>query len=101
MDDSKFEITGQERDWLGPKDETKHVTFVGQSETTERRWYFSGDLIELDPDYSEFSVRIHDPRCRSLSFVDRTLAILPKSQLRTIYNLIGEYINDEDSNDNG
>ena len=92
MDDTKFVIPGQEHDWIGPKDETKHVVFQGQSVTTERRWFFSRDLIELDPDYSEFSVRLHDPRCRSLSFVYRTLAILPKSHLRTIYNLIGAYL---------
>ena len=100
MDDSTFEETGQERDWLGPKDESKHITFTGQSKSTEKRWYFSGDLIELDPDYSEFSIRIHDPRCKSLSFVNRTLAILPKSQLRTIHNLIGDYIDDQDSKNN-
>jgi len=92
MEDSKFDIPGQEYDWIGPKDETKHVVFQGQSVTTERRWYFSRDLITLDPDYSEFSVRLYDPRCRSLSFVYRTLAILPKSHLRTIYNLIGAYL---------
>lgn len=92
---------GNETDWIGPKDETRHLTYKAQSKTTEKRWYLSQDLIELDPDYSEFSVRIHDPRCRSLSFVDRTLAILPKSQLRTIHNLIGDYLDAQDSNDNG
>jgi hypothetical protein len=92
---------GNEHDWIGPKDETRHLTYHAQSETTQRRWFFSQDLIELDPDYSEFSVRIHDPRCRSLSFIERTLAILPKSQLRTIHNLIGDYLDDQDSKDNG
>jgi hypothetical protein len=87
-----YEPKGNEQDWLGPKDQEKHVVYEAQSAKTERRWFFSKDLIELDPDYSEFSVRIHDPRCRSLSFVYRTMAILPKSQLRTIYNLIGAYL---------
>ena len=97
MEDSTFEIPGQEQDWVGPKDDSKHLTYQAQSETTEKRWFFSKDLIELDPDYSEFSVRIHDPRCRSLSFVYRTLAILPKSQLRTIHSLIGAYLEKIDS----
>ena len=87
-------INGLEQDWLGPTDETKHIIFSGQSTKTEKRWYFSEDLIELDPDYSEFSVRIHDPRARSLSFIYRTLAILPKTQLKTIHALIGEYLED-------
>jgi hypothetical protein len=87
-----YEPKGNEQDWLGPKDQEKHIVYEAQSAKTERRWFFSKDLIELDPDYSEFSVRIHDPRCRSLSFVYRTMAILPKSQLRTIYNLIGAYL---------
>jgi hypothetical protein len=88
---------GNEKDWLGPKNPEAHLIYRAQSETTERRWFFSEDLLELDPDYSEFSVRIHDPRCRSLSFIDRTLAILPKSQLRTIHNMIGEYLDKVDS----
>ena len=92
LDDSKFEETGQERDWLGPKHEQACLIFHGQSHTTETEWYFSSDLIALDPDYSEFSVSIEDPRCRSLSFINRTIAILPKSKLRIIYNLIGAYL---------
>jgi len=84
---------GNESDWAGyHRDESKHLTYSGQSDREQRRWYFSQDLLELDPSYSEFSVRIHDPRCRSLSFIDRTLAILPKSQLRTIVNLIEHYL---------
>jgi hypothetical protein len=87
---------GNEHDWLGPKDETKHLVYHGQSSTTEKRWLFTSDLLTLDPDYSEFSVRIYDPRCRSLSFIYRTLAILPKSKLRSIYNLIGDYLERKD-----
>lgn len=90
------EIDGVERDWLGPKDETKHLVYHMQSETTEKRWLMSSDLIELDPDYSEFSVRVHDPRCRSLSFINKTIAILPKSKLRVIYNLIGRYLDEQE-----
>lgn len=88
------EITenGSERDWLGPKNECKHVIYQAQRPSTEERWYLSDDLLELDPDYSEFSVRIHDPRCRSLSFIHRTLAILPKSKLKTVHKLISEYL---------
>lgn len=91
-----FKDRGNEFDWLGPKDEKKHLIYHAQSKTTEQYWYLNEELLELDPDYSEFSVRIHDPRCRSLSFVFRTIAILPKSKLRTIYNLIGSYLNEMD-----
>jgi len=97
MKDSTFEETGQERDWLGPRNEQAHLVYKAQSTTTEKHWYMSKDLIELDPDYSEFSVRIHDPRSRSLSFIYRTIAILPKSKLREIYNLIGRYLHEQDS----
>lgn len=97
MEDSTFEETGQERDWLGPKNEQAHLIYHAQSETTEQEWFFSSDLIALDPDYSEFSVSIEDPRCRSLSFINRTIAILPKSKLRIIYNLIGAYLEKIDS----
>ncbi len=93
----EYEITGAERDWLGPKDEEKHLIYHGQSKTTEEEWFYSSDLIALDPHYSEFSVSIEDPRCRSLSFINRTIAILPKSKLRIIYNLIGAYLDKVDS----
>ena len=86
---------GNENDWAGQHaNEELHLTYHGQSSMTQKRWYFTGDLLELDPDYSEWSVRIHDPRRRSLSFIDRTLAILPKSRLRTIRNLIDTYLGD-------
>lgn len=88
---------GNEHDWLGPQDEKKHQVFHAQSSCMEKHWFFSRDLIELDPDYSEFSVRIHDPRSRSLSFIYKTIAILPKSRLRTIYNLIGAYLDKHDA----
>ena len=94
-EDKEFKASGTELDWLGPKDESKHLIYRMQGQ--QGRWLSSSDLIELDPDYSEFSVRIHDPRCRSLSFINRTLAILPKSQLRTIHNLIGDYLEEVDS----
>ena len=91
---TEFQDYGNELDWLGPKDDKKHLVYHAQSPTTEQHWYISSDLIELDPDYSEFSVRIHDPRSRSLSFIYRTIAILPKSKLRVIYNLIGRYLDE-------
>lgn len=90
----EFKAYGNELDWLGQKDESKYLTYHGQSDRAQKRWYFTGDILELDPDYSEWSIRIHDPRCRSLSFIDRTLAILPKSRLRAIANLIERYLNE-------
>lgn len=81
-----------EKDWLGPDNEEEALIYKGQSDVAQKKWFFSKDLIELDPNYSEFSVRIHDPRCRSLSFNYRTLAILPKTHLKTIHALIGKYL---------
>jgi hypothetical protein len=85
-----------ERFWLGPKDPTKHTVYKNQFDGTQSKWLAAKDGTQLDPNYSEFSVRIHDPKARSLSFVYRTIAIIPKSRLRTIYNLIGEYLNEHD-----
>lgn len=90
------DIEGEERDWLGPKDETKHIIFTMQSNDHEKWWHCTADGIELE-NFSEFSVRIHDPKLRSLSFINRTIAILPKSQLRSIHALIGGYLNDKDT----
>ena len=53
--------------------------------------------VALDPHYSVSAVRIHDPNFRSLSFINRTIAILPKRRLRSIYRLIGEYLNEKDT----
>lgn len=91
MEDSTFQETGQERDWLGPEHEGDKLVYHAQSKTTEQWWFMSSDLLQLD-EFSEFSVRIHDPRGRSLSFINRTIAVLPKSKLRKIYNLIGAYL---------
>lgn len=85
-------ITGQEYFWLGPINEKKYLVYKMQ--TDRGRYYTTGDYIKLDPDYSEWSVRIFDPRCRSLSFINRTLAILPKSKLRAVHKLIGAYLDD-------
>jgi len=85
-----------ERFWLGPNDRTKHTVYKMQWTSTEHKWLAAQDGTVLDPNYSEFSVRIHDPKARSLSFIYRTIAIIPKSRLRTIYNLIGEYLNEFD-----
>jgi hypothetical protein len=86
-----------ERFWLGPKDPAKHMVYKMQWTSTEQRWLATPDGTRLDPNYSEFSIRIHDPKARSLSFIYRTICILPKSRLRTIYNLIGEYLNEFDT----
>ena len=88
------EITGVERDWLGPEDETKHLVYKGQSTCNEQQWFFTSDWLTLE-EYSEFSVRLFDPKARSLSWISKTLAILPKSKLRAIYNLIGAYLDEQ------
>lgn len=90
-------LDAAERFWIGPKDRTKHTIYKMQWSSTERAWLEAADGTQLDPNYSDFSVRIHDPKARSLSFIYRTICIIPKSRLRTIYNLIGEYLNEIDS----
>jgi hypothetical protein len=91
------EFDATERFWLGPKNRFKHTVYHMQSDGTQRQWLVipDGD-VRLDPNYSEFSIRIHCPKARSLSFIYRTICILPKSKLRAIYALIGEYLNDHD-----
>jgi hypothetical protein len=89
-------LDAMERFWLGPRDPKKYVVHHMQRPATEQEWYATPDGTTLDPNYSEFSVRIHDPKARSLSFIYRTISILPKSRLRIIHKLIGAYLNDHD-----
>jgi hypothetical protein len=96
-----FEIDDMEKFWVGEMDEEKYTVYQMQSTTTELEWLHAQDGTELDPNFSEFSVRIHDPKIRSLSLINKTIAILPKSRLRSIYNLIGEYLNEIDKTETG
>jgi hypothetical protein len=91
-----YEPCASEIFWVGPKRPELHTVYRMQFDNVERRWLATPAGTELDPNYSEFSVRIHNPNARSLSFINRTIAILPKSKLREIYNLIGEYLNEID-----
>jgi hypothetical protein len=92
------EVTGVEKDWLGPEDETKHIIFHMQSDAAEKRWLHAEESgLELE-ESGEFSIRIHHPKLKSLSFIFRTICIIPKSLLRDVYALIGHYLNDNDKN---
>ena len=93
----KFEIDAAERFWLGPVDGEECHIYKSQLSQTEQAWVAAEDGTTLDTTYSEFSVRLYDPHARSLSFINRTIALLPKSRIRTIYKLIGEYLNEIDS----
>ena len=94
---SPEEFDAAERFWIGPKDRTKYTVYHMQTDSTQQKWLAVPACdVELDPNYSEFSIRIHSPKARSLSFIYRTICILPKSKLRAIYALIGEYLNDHD-----
>ena len=90
--DKPYEMDAAERFWVGPKVPQKHLVYRMQSSDLQSEWLTVSDGTRLDPHYSEFSVRIHDPKAKSLSFINRTIAIIPKSRLRAIYNLIGEYL---------
>jgi hypothetical protein len=92
-------MEGNEKFWIGPNNPELHLVYRMSSPTTEKKWFATLDGTELDPDYSEFSVRLHDPHICSLSFINQTMAILPKSRLRSIHKLIGEYLDEIDSDD--
>ena len=81
--------------WVGPSRPWRHIAYKMQN--SEAMWYQAACGTQLDPEHSEFSVRIHDPNLRSLSFINRTIAIIPKSRLRVIYNLIGRYLDETDN----
>jgi hypothetical protein len=91
------QFDASERFWLGPKNPKRHAVYWMQTGPVERQWIDAEDGTMLDGNYSEYSVRLHDPKARSLSFIYRTIAILPKSRLRSIYNLIGRYLEVHDA----
>jgi hypothetical protein len=92
------EFDAAESFWLGPKIPKKHLIYQMQHDSTQYKWLaVPDDDVYLDPNYSEFSIRLHSPKARSLSFIYRTICILPKSKLRAIYALIGEYLNEHDN----
>jgi hypothetical protein len=93
--DEKFDAT--ERFWLGPKSPTDTVIYKNQFDGTQSKWLSTEDGTALECDYSQFSVRVHDPKARSLSFVNRTIAILPKSRIRKIVALLTEYLEEIDN----
>ena len=88
----QYTMDAAERFWIGPEDPDRHTVMRMQRQATEEQWLATRDRTEFDPAYSEYSVRIYDRNIPSLSFLHRTIAILPKSRLRSIYNLIGEYL---------
>ena len=91
------QLDASERFWIGPRMPKRHVVYKMQLSLTEKALLTrEGDTV-LDTTYSEFSVRLYNPRARTLSFINQTIAILPKSKLRKIYNLIGEYLNEHDA----
>ena len=95
--DEKFDAA--ERFWIGPNDPTKHTIYKNQFDGTQSKWLNTPDGTVLECDYSEFSVRVHDPKARSLSFTNRTIAIIPKSRVRKIVALLTEYLKEVDANE--
>jgi phosphatidylethanolamine-binding protein (PEBP) family uncharacterized protein len=86
-----------EQFWLGEqRTQAEVVVLKMQNETEEKRWFSTLGGTSLDPGYSEYSVRLYDPDTPSLSFIHRTLAILPKSRVRAIHKLLGAYIHESD-----
>jgi len=92
----KEQFDARERFWLGPVNPEKCLNYHTQLSKTEQAWVAAEDGTVLDTTYSEFSVRVYNPKARTLSFINQTIAILPKSKLRIIYNLIGDYLNEHD-----
>ena len=81
-----------DRYWIGPEDPESHAVYHMQCSDVERDCAKTPDGTCLNSDYSEYSIRIYDPNIRSLSYVHRTIAILPKSRLRSIHKLLGDYL---------
>lgn len=98
MDKNEDTLDETERFWLGPRNPERYVVYHMQRQYTQEMWTATPDGTEFDPNYSTFSIRIHDPKALSLSFINRTIAIIPKSRLRSIHNLIGEYLKEHDDN---
>jgi len=90
-------MNDNEKFWVGPADPENHAVMHMQCSDVERNCSMTPDGTCLQTDYSEYSVRLYDPNIPSLSFIHRTLAILPKSRLRSIYNLIGDYLETYDA----
>jgi hypothetical protein len=87
-----------EQFWLGEqRTRGEDVVMRMQNEVEEKAWLATLGGTALDPSYSEYSIRLYDPNIRSLSFIHRTLAILPKSRLLAIFNLIGEYLDNTEN----
>jgi len=95
-EEDKFDA--QERFWLGPVNPAKHIIYYAQRCSTEQDWLVAknGD-VELDPNYSDYSIRLHCPKARSMSFIYRTIAILPKSKVRAIAALLNAYLERHDA----
>lgn len=91
------EFDAAERFWLGPKDKFKHLVWHMQRDSTMSKWLATRGGIELDPNHSEFSIRIHNPKARSLSFIYRTICILPKSKVRAVAALLNAYLEEHDN----
>jgi len=86
-------IDATEKFWIGDRScWTQADVVVNHMSSVEGEWFQTADGLVLDPDYSDWAVRIYHPKDRTLSFVLKTMAILPKSMIRRIYALLGEYI---------
>lgn len=87
-------MDASEKFWIGSEDcWTQGDKVVNHMRTTDGQDYFEcTDGLRLDCDYSDFSVRIYHQSDRTLSFVLKTIAILPKSTLRSIHKMIGDYL---------
>lgn len=87
MDDNEKFWVGSKAAWL---QRDYHVNRMQASDG--KLWLEDVSGLRLDPDYSEYSVRIYHPTSRTLSFVLSTVAIIPKSLVRRVFNLLGEFL---------
>ena len=87
-------MNATEKFWIGPDNPERCLVYKAQLSFIERAWIAAFDGTTLNTDYSDLSVRLYDPHAKTLSYVNQTIAILPKSRLRIIHKLIGAYLNE-------
>ena len=88
-------MSAHQRFWVGPLEPLETIVYRMTAEAGSKMWYQVAGGIVLEPDHSEFTIRLHNPQFKTINYVNETIAVLPKHELKKIHQLIGEYLNDQ------
>lgn len=88
-------MDAHERFWVGPLEPRETIVYRMTSEAGSKMWYQVAGGIQLEPDHSEFTIRLLNPHFKTINYINETIAVLPKHQLKKIHRLIGEYLDDQ------